>query len=137
MFAFSLRRKKEAEIKQKFRDAIAKEKARLVAGKWKEEAEDRKAAKQEEKRIQEELKVKIIAGLILHSWYLRTSWLFSNFLTSPKCIGKNFLHTISWHFVWFVFIDKKISDGKSKFSLPLNQPFVFKNVFHNVISKCT
>ncbi|XP_053535360.1 SH2 domain-containing protein 4B isoform X2 [Ictalurus punctatus] len=54
--ARELWRKKEAEIKQKFRDAIAKEKARLVAGKWKEEAEDRKAAKQEEERIQEELK---------------------------------------------------------------------------------
>ncbi|XP_030628177.1 SH2 domain-containing protein 4B [Chanos chanos] len=47
---------KEAEIKQKFRDAITKEKARLIAGKWKEEAEDRKAAKQEEERIREELK---------------------------------------------------------------------------------
>ncbi|GAA6096975.1 SH2 domain-containing protein 4B-like [Tachysurus ichikawai] len=55
--AQELWRKKEAEIKQKFRDAIAKEKARLVAGKWKEEAEDRKAAKQEEERIQAELKV--------------------------------------------------------------------------------
>ncbi|KAF5897621.1 SH2 domain-containing protein 4B-like, partial [Clarias magur] len=54
--AQELWRQKEAEIKQKFRDAIAKEKARLVAGKWKEEAEDRKAAKQEEQRIQEELK---------------------------------------------------------------------------------
>ncbi|KAG1927140.1 SH2 domain-containing protein 4B [Pimephales promelas] len=49
-------RKKEEEIKQKFRDAIAKEKARLVAGKWKEEAEDRKAAKQEEEVIREKLK---------------------------------------------------------------------------------
>uniref|UniRef100_A0A3B4BYS5 SH2 domain-containing protein n=1 Tax=Pygocentrus nattereri TaxID=42514 RepID=A0A3B4BYS5_PYGNA len=54
--AQELWRKKEAEIKQKFRDAVAKEKARLVAGKWKEEAEDRKAAKREEERIQEELK---------------------------------------------------------------------------------
>ncbi|XP_026795013.3 SH2 domain-containing protein 4B [Pangasianodon hypophthalmus] len=54
--AQELWQKKEAEIKQKFRDAIAKEKARLVAGKWKEEAEDRKAAKLEEERIQEELK---------------------------------------------------------------------------------
>ncbi len=51
------RRKKEEEIKQKFRDAITKEKARSVAGKWKEEAEDRKAAKQEEERIREKLKV--------------------------------------------------------------------------------
>lgn len=51
------RQKKEAEIKQKFRDAITKEKARLVAGKWKEEAEDRKAAKQEEEHIREMLKV--------------------------------------------------------------------------------
>uniref|UniRef100_A0A672T644 SH2 domain containing 4B n=1 Tax=Sinocyclocheilus grahami TaxID=75366 RepID=A0A672T644_SINGR len=54
--AQELWRKKEEEIKQKFRDAITKEKARLVAGKWKEEAEDRKAAKQEEERIQEKLK---------------------------------------------------------------------------------
>ncbi|XP_046690774.1 SH2 domain-containing protein 4B [Silurus meridionalis] len=54
--AQELWRKKEAEIKKKFRDAIAKEKARLVAGKWKEEAEDRKAAKQEEECIQKELK---------------------------------------------------------------------------------
>lgn len=79
VFVFPIRQKKEAEIKQKFRDAIAKEKARLVAGKWKEEAEDRKAAKQEEKRIQEELKVNIISGVILHSLYLGTSGLFSNF----------------------------------------------------------
>uniref|UniRef100_A0A673JLY7 SH2 domain-containing protein 4B-like n=1 Tax=Sinocyclocheilus rhinocerous TaxID=307959 RepID=A0A673JLY7_9TELE len=54
--AQELWRKKEEEIKQKFRDAITKEKARLVAGKWKEEAEDRKAAKQEEERIREKLK---------------------------------------------------------------------------------
>ncbi|XP_056616948.1 SH2 domain-containing protein 4B [Triplophysa dalaica] len=54
--AQELWRKKEAEIKQKFRDAITKEKARFVAGKWKEEAEDRKAAKQEEERIREMLK---------------------------------------------------------------------------------
>ncbi|XP_060780572.1 SH2 domain-containing protein 4B [Neoarius graeffei] len=54
--AQELWQKKEAEIKQKFKDAIAKEKTRLIAGKWKEEAEDRKAAKQEEERIQEELK---------------------------------------------------------------------------------
>ena len=37
---------------------MAKEKARFVAGKWKEETEDRRAAKQEEERIQEELKVR-------------------------------------------------------------------------------
>ncbi|XP_067093038.1 SH2 domain-containing protein 4B [Osmerus mordax] len=49
-------RAKEAEIEKKFRDAMAKEKARFVAGKWKEETEDRRAAKQEEERIQEELK---------------------------------------------------------------------------------
>ncbi|XP_056327053.1 SH2 domain-containing protein 4B [Danio aesculapii] len=54
--AQELWRRKEEEIKQKFRDAITKEKARLVAGKWKEEAEDRKAAKQEEERIREMLK---------------------------------------------------------------------------------
>lgn len=65
---FPVRRKKEAEIKQKFRDAIAKEKARLVAGKWKEEAEDRKAAKQEEERIQKELKV-----LYIHTYSISTS----------------------------------------------------------------
>lgn len=57
IFGLFPRRKKEEEIKQKFRDAIAKEKARLVAGKWKEEAEDRKAAKQEEEGIREKLKV--------------------------------------------------------------------------------
>uniref|UniRef100_A0A673I0K1 SH2 domain-containing protein 4B-like n=1 Tax=Sinocyclocheilus rhinocerous TaxID=307959 RepID=A0A673I0K1_9TELE len=54
--AQELWRKKEEEIKQKFRDAITKEKARLVAGKWKEETDDRKAAKQEEECIQEKLK---------------------------------------------------------------------------------
>lgn len=54
-----LRRVKEAEIEKKFRDAMAKEKARFVAEKWKEETDDRKAAKQEEEedRIREELKV--------------------------------------------------------------------------------
>ncbi|XP_052468269.1 SH2 domain-containing protein 4B-like [Carassius gibelio] len=53
-----LRRVKEAEIEKKFRDAMAKEKARFVAEKWKEETDDRKAAKQEaeEDRIREELK---------------------------------------------------------------------------------
>ncbi|KAG7492456.1 hypothetical protein MATL_G00014610 [Megalops atlanticus] len=54
--AQELWRVKEAEIEQKFRDAMAKEKARFVAGKWREETEDRKAAKQEEDRIREELK---------------------------------------------------------------------------------
>lgn len=55
-----LRRVKEAEIEKKFRDAMAKEKARFVAEKWREETDDRKAAKQEEEeedRIREELKV--------------------------------------------------------------------------------
>uniref|UniRef100_A0A4W4GRX4 SH2 domain-containing protein n=1 Tax=Electrophorus electricus TaxID=8005 RepID=A0A4W4GRX4_ELEEL len=47
--------KKQAELKQKFRDAVFKEKTRLIAGKWKEEAEDRKVAKQEEEHIREEL----------------------------------------------------------------------------------
>uniref|UniRef100_A0A673ZFP6 SH2 domain containing 4B n=1 Tax=Salmo trutta TaxID=8032 RepID=A0A673ZFP6_SALTR len=51
--AKELWRTKEAEIEEKFRDAMAKEKARFVAGKWKEETEDRKAAKQEEEHIQE------------------------------------------------------------------------------------
>ncbi|XP_031677723.1 SH2 domain-containing protein 4B [Oncorhynchus kisutch] len=54
--AKELWRTKEAEIEEKFRDAMAKEKARFVAGKWKEETEDRKAAKQEEEHIQESLK---------------------------------------------------------------------------------
>ncbi|XP_034148600.1 LOW QUALITY PROTEIN: SH2 domain-containing protein 4B [Esox lucius] len=54
--AQELWRAKEAEIEKKFRDAMAKEKARFVAGKWKEDTEDRKAAKQEEERIQGELK---------------------------------------------------------------------------------
>uniref|UniRef100_A0A671NRL9 SH2 domain containing 4Bb n=1 Tax=Sinocyclocheilus anshuiensis TaxID=1608454 RepID=A0A671NRL9_9TELE len=57
--AQELRRVKESEIEKKFRDAMAKEKARFVAEKWKEETDDRKAAKQEEEedRIREELKV--------------------------------------------------------------------------------
>ncbi|XP_067286104.1 SH2 domain-containing protein 4B [Pseudorasbora parva] len=56
--AQELRRVKEAEIEKKFRDAMAKEKARFVAEKWKEETDDRKAAKQEEEedRIKEKLK---------------------------------------------------------------------------------
>ncbi|XP_060794981.1 SH2 domain-containing protein 4B [Neoarius graeffei] len=57
--ALELWRMKEAEIEKKFRDAMAKEKARVVAGKWREETDDRKAAKQEEEeedRIREELK---------------------------------------------------------------------------------
>ncbi|KAK7134845.1 hypothetical protein R3I93_018074 [Phoxinus phoxinus] len=56
--AQELRRVKEAKIEKKFRDAMAKEKARFVAEKWKEETDDRKAAKQEEEedRIREELK---------------------------------------------------------------------------------
>ncbi|XP_016386289.1 SH2 domain-containing protein 4B-like [Sinocyclocheilus rhinocerous] len=56
--AQELRRVKEAEIEKKFRDAIAKEKARFMAEKWKEETDDRKAARHEEEedRIREELK---------------------------------------------------------------------------------
>ncbi|KAL8186835.1 UNVERIFIED_CONTAM: hypothetical protein K2H54_014152 [Gekko kuhli] len=54
--ADELWKKKEAEITQKFRDAMAKEKARIVAEKWKIETEDRKAAKLMEEKIQEELK---------------------------------------------------------------------------------
>ncbi|XP_063162333.1 SH2 domain-containing protein 4B isoform X2 [Candoia aspera] len=55
--AEELWKQKEAEITKKFRDAMAKEKARIVAEKWKVEAEDRKAAKlMEEEKIQEELK---------------------------------------------------------------------------------
>ncbi|XP_041939204.1 SH2 domain-containing protein 4B [Alosa sapidissima] len=56
--AQELWRVKEAEIEKKFRDAMAKEKARFVAGKWREEIDDRRAAKQveEENRIREELK---------------------------------------------------------------------------------
>ncbi|XP_061088267.1 SH2 domain-containing protein 4B-like isoform X2 [Conger conger] len=49
--AQELWRLKEAEIEQKFREAVTKEKARSVAGRWKEETEDRK-----EERIREELK---------------------------------------------------------------------------------
>ncbi|XP_048362814.1 SH2 domain-containing protein 4B [Sphaerodactylus townsendi] len=55
--ADELWKKKEAEITKKFRDAMAKEKARIVAEKWKIETEDRKAAKLMEEKIQEELKV--------------------------------------------------------------------------------
>ncbi|XP_076831580.1 SH2 domain-containing protein 4B isoform X2 [Brachyhypopomus gauderio] len=47
--------KKEVELRQMVRATVAKEKTRLIAGKWKEEAEDRKVAKQEEERIREEL----------------------------------------------------------------------------------
>ncbi|KAJ7405393.1 SH2 domain-containing protein 4B [Pitangus sulphuratus] len=54
--AEELWRQKEAEITKKFRDAMAQEKARIVAEKWKIETEDRKAAKLEEEKIQEELK---------------------------------------------------------------------------------
>lgn len=57
-----LRRVKEAEIEKKFRDAMVKEKARIMAGKWKEETDDRRAAKQdeeEEARIREDLKVSV------------------------------------------------------------------------------
>uniref|UniRef100_U3JWH5 SH2 domain containing 4B n=1 Tax=Ficedula albicollis TaxID=59894 RepID=U3JWH5_FICAL len=54
--AEELWRQKEAEITKKFRDAMAQEKARIVAEKWKIEMEDRKAAKLEEEKIQEELK---------------------------------------------------------------------------------
>ncbi|XP_062381722.1 SH2 domain-containing protein 4B [Sardina pilchardus] len=56
--AQELWRVKEAEIEKKFRNAMAKEKARFVAGKWREEIDDRRAAKQveEENRIREELK---------------------------------------------------------------------------------
>uniref|UniRef100_A0A8C9SDA2 SH2 domain containing 4B n=1 Tax=Scleropages formosus TaxID=113540 RepID=A0A8C9SDA2_SCLFO len=54
--ARELWRVKQAEIEKKFRDAMAKEKARCAAGKWKEETEDRRAAKLEEERIQAELK---------------------------------------------------------------------------------
>ncbi|XP_009277085.1 PREDICTED: SH2 domain-containing protein 4B [Aptenodytes forsteri] len=54
--AEELWRQKEAEITKKFRHAMAQEKARIVAEKWKIEIEDRKAAKLEEEKIQEELK---------------------------------------------------------------------------------
>lgn len=63
-----LRRVKEAEIEKKFRDAMAKEKARFAAEKWREEMDDRKAAKQEEEeedRIREKLKVGLAAGMLL------------------------------------------------------------------------
>lgn len=51
------RRQKEAEITKKFREALANEKARILAEKWKVEMEDRKAAKVLEERIHEEFKV--------------------------------------------------------------------------------
>ncbi|XP_063076968.1 SH2 domain-containing protein 4B [Engraulis encrasicolus] len=44
--AQELWRVKEAEIERKFRAAMSKEKARCVAGKWREETDDRRAAKQ-------------------------------------------------------------------------------------------
>uniref|UniRef100_A0A8D0GWS7 SH2 domain containing 4B n=1 Tax=Sphenodon punctatus TaxID=8508 RepID=A0A8D0GWS7_SPHPU len=52
--AEELWKQKEAEITKKFRDAMAKEKARILAEKWKIETEDRKAAKLMEEKIQEE-----------------------------------------------------------------------------------
>ncbi|KAB0351468.1 hypothetical protein FD754_016325, partial [Muntiacus muntjak] len=54
--AEELWRQKEAEITKKFRDALANEKARILAEKWKVEMEDRKAAKVLEERIHEEFK---------------------------------------------------------------------------------
>lgn len=66
------RRMKEAEIEKKFRDAMAKEKARFVAEKWKEETDDRKAAKQEEEeedRIRQELKVSFCFCQNIYSFY--------------------------------------------------------------------
>ena len=51
------RRQKEAEITKKFQDALANEKARILAEKWKVEMEDRKADKVLEERIHEEFKV--------------------------------------------------------------------------------
>ncbi|XP_034518682.1 SH2 domain-containing protein 4B-like [Ailuropoda melanoleuca] len=54
--AEELWRQKEAEITKKFRDALANEKARILAEKWKVEMEDRKAAKVLEERIREEFK---------------------------------------------------------------------------------
>ncbi|KAK1791208.1 hypothetical protein P4O66_013228, partial [Electrophorus voltai] len=62
--------KKQAELKQKFRDAVFKEKTRLIAGKWKEEAEDRKVAKQEEEHIREELEAHTDAVLFFLPWGL-------------------------------------------------------------------
>ncbi|KAF0872754.1 SH24B protein, partial [Crocuta crocuta] len=56
--AEELWRQKEAEITKKFRDALANEKARILAEKWKVEMEDRKAAKVLEERIHEEFKVR-------------------------------------------------------------------------------
>ncbi|KAM5236889.1 SH2 domain-containing protein 4B isoform 3-T3 [Ctenodactylus gundi] len=56
--AEELWRQKEAEITQKFRDALANEKARILAEKWKVEMEDRKAAKILEEGIHEEFKRK-------------------------------------------------------------------------------
>ncbi|XP_069914049.1 SH2 domain-containing protein 4B isoform X1 [Oryctolagus cuniculus] len=56
--AEELWRRKEAEITKKFRDALANEKARILAEKWKVEMEDRKAAKVLEERIHEEFKRK-------------------------------------------------------------------------------
>uniref|UniRef100_A0A2K6GJ61 SH2 domain containing 4B n=2 Tax=Propithecus coquereli TaxID=379532 RepID=A0A2K6GJ61_PROCO len=56
--AEELWRQKEAEITKKFRDALANEKARILAEKWKVEMEDRKAAKVLEERVHEEFKRK-------------------------------------------------------------------------------
>ncbi|XP_042637675.1 SH2 domain-containing protein 4B [Orycteropus afer afer] len=54
--AEELWRQKEAEITKKFRDALANEKARILAEKWKVEMEDHNAVKVPEKWIHEEFK---------------------------------------------------------------------------------
>ncbi|XP_010627841.1 SH2 domain-containing protein 4B isoform X3 [Fukomys damarensis] len=56
--AEELWKQKEAEITKKFRDALANEKARILAEKWKVEMEDRKATKILEQHIHEEFKRK-------------------------------------------------------------------------------
>ncbi|KAM6164970.1 SH2 domain-containing protein 4B isoform 2-T2 [Rhynchocyon petersi] len=56
--AEELWKQKEAEITKKFRDALANEKARILAEKWRVEMEDRKAAKVLEEQIHEEFKRK-------------------------------------------------------------------------------
>lgn len=84
---------KEAEIEKKFRDAMAKEKARFVAGKWREETDDRRAAKQaeeEEDRIREELKVSSYILTHTHTKETTKQLLLDNLLyiydTTTLCI---------------------------------------------------
>lgn len=63
---------------------MAQEKARIVAEKWKIEMEDRKAAKLEEEKIQEELKVCIEQFSFF--FLIVFSYRFTVFVTFSACL---------------------------------------------------